>query len=479
MGQFTGAQFGCIDHTPTPKGEIATTGDEVGEGYPGPSWNAFGYMLYDGPVRVFHDRFVNFNYNENWTPDMPCSEGAFYRELDTADCQFLKDREKTFSSPTGQPAPSPYQGDAALGWFQSNQSAYPTATASRELIWDNTNLRHQVYTEKVSVNTTFNDGDKNTVIIDEDGTLSGLGVERAAGAGTHKVHAISLNNLPFHSTSNSVDECLSRGAQNARYEGRDSALMSPATVGTLEFETPYPYLTDPAHPEFPGMPQAHFQYMTFSRDDMVLAGEGNFSAMTLKSRDGRGIWEPKVSNGYGYTVSVAPIPKKDAAHCSNNLNPQKAGIGQWIDVGVADVVDPNITPAHPFYVQLGICYTNEDGSHPADNFTIKRGYRTYVGGETWEPIPNCRSTGPIGSNARELIPSTRTTSHGRVTDSRRAALLATASIQCISSSRLAVSPISPTRTVRRSLTATTTTRPQACYISMSPRTNPMRLGLPR
>ena len=50
------------------------------------------------------------------------------------------------SSPTlGHQA---YEGDAALGWFQSNQSAYPTATVSATLSFDNVDLRHQIYTDK-------------------------------------------------------------------------------------------------------------------------------------------------------------------------------------------------------------------------------------------------------------------------------------------------------------------------------------------
>src|SRR5699024_2999853 len=111
-------------------------------------------------------------------------------------------------NPHNQGPPAPYEGDAALGWFDSNQNAYPVTTASKELMWVNTNFRHQIYTDKVGVDT-FNDGDKNTAIIDEDGTLAGFGIKLAPHAGSAVQHAISLNNLPFNSTSNSVDECLS------------------------------------------------------------------------------------------------------------------------------------------------------------------------------------------------------------------------------------------------------------------------------
>ncbi|MGH8426448.1 MAG: G8 domain-containing protein [Gammaproteobacteria bacterium] len=394
LGGNTGGFLGCVDHTPPPIGETPHSGAEMGQGYEEPNWNDFGYMLYDGPVRVFHDRFVNFNYNSGWTSAMPCSgagAGAFYRELDTADCTFLKDWETHMKSPTGQGPPTPYEGDAAFGWFQSNQSAYPTGTASKELIWVDSNLRHQIYTDLVSVNTNFNDGDKNTAIIDEDGTLAGLGVQLAPNAGSSPVHVISLNNLPFNATSNSVDECLSRGGQNAQFEGRDSSLMSPASMGTLEFSDLYPFLyaNQTNLDDYPGDTNSHWQDMIFTRDDQTSDGKGGMfhPDMTMQTgRNGLGIWEPKVANGYGYTVTVA---KTTSPSVPPSQNSGKAGIWKWIDVGLADVVDPNISARHPFFIQLGICYTNANGTHPADSsqFVITRGYKSYVGGNTWQQDP--------------------------------------------------------------------------------------------
>jgi hypothetical protein len=385
LGPNTGAKLGCIDRTRPPAGVTPHSGEVIGEGYPTPHWNNFGYMLYDGPVRVFHDRFINFNY------DMPIASGGsgdeFSSQLDDKDKAFLDNWQKT----------TPYEGDAALGWFQSNQSAYPTATASRELMWVNTNLRHQIYTEKVSVNTNFNDGDKNTAIIDEDGTLSGLEVQITSGTGLYSVHPISLNNLPFNSTSNAVDECLSRGGQNEAYEGRDTSLMSPAEMGTLEFSSLYPFKKGGKdtsnYDDYPGDASdtnSHWQNMIFTRDDPVPDGNTGTirPSMTLQTgRNGLGIWEPKVSNGYGYTVSV-DVTTSPSAPADQKSG--KAGIAKWIDVGLADVVDPNITPDRPFFVQLGICYTSKDGSHPAANFEIKRGYKSYVGGNVWQEDPELR-----------------------------------------------------------------------------------------
>ena len=364
-------------------------------------------MLYDGPVRVFHDRFVNFNSNKGWSTATPCnkpgepSPGALYRELDDADCQFLKSYENVSHSPVDPNLgpPAPYEGDAALGWFQSNQNSYPTGTASRQLSFVNTNLRHQVYTALVSLNTNFNDGDKNTSIIDEDGTLDGFGVQLAPNSGTNPVHPISLNNLPFNNTSNSVDECLSRGTQNQQYEGRTSALMSPASMGTLQFSSLYPY---PDGSDYPGTnPNGHWQQVTFTRDDLVPKAPPPSTAMfrpTMVMRTGRnglGSFEPKVSNGYGYTVAVAPTTVVGSPQSG------KAGLWNWIDVVVADVVDPNISKAHPFYIRLGIDYATKSNLPPPDAsyFTIKRGYKSYVGGNVWQQDPELlKSWTPLDCN---------------------------------------------------------------------------------
>lgn len=131
------------------------------------------------------------------------------------------------------------EGDAALGWFQSNQSSYPTGTISKQLIFENTDLRHQIYTDKVNL-AAFNDGDQNTSILDEDGTLTGYQVVDSTGQQVAVLFPDSLNNLEFNGASNSVDECLAEGAQDAKFEGRPTSLILPANMGTLEFGTLYP-----------------------------------------------------------------------------------------------------------------------------------------------------------------------------------------------------------------------------------------------
>jgi len=46
-----------------------------------------------------------------------------------------------------------YEGDAALGWFNANQSSYPNTQASEGLEFENVDLRHQIYTDRVGIDT--------------------------------------------------------------------------------------------------------------------------------------------------------------------------------------------------------------------------------------------------------------------------------------------------------------------------------------
>lgn len=340
--------YECID--PTMRAISAPSGSKS---FPTPFFNLSGYMIYDGPIRIFRDRFVNFNRDVTL-------------RLTKADQTFLTN----FSKYPNSNSPNVYEGDAALGWFQNNQSAYPTGTESRELSWDNVDLRHQIYTEKVNLGE-FADGDKNTAIIDLDGTLSGLKVVDSSGNSVEGAHPISLNNLEFNHASNSVDECLAEGDQDTIAEGRPTSLMSAGSYATLEFQALYPAPLSNDPPDFADTKQI----VTFIKDQQDF---GVHSEMDLTSRDGRGVWEPKVASGYGYTIgasSCAPTPGCAKAEAG-------AGIPDKISVGLTDAIKPEFSEDDPFYVRVGVCYTNKDGSHPADAFTVTRGYRSWGGGGT-------------------------------------------------------------------------------------------------
>ncbi len=372
---FQVTNTGCIDRT-------TAAHDQIAKGYPSPTFNLAGYMIYDGPVRIFNDHFVNFKVDP--TSLLDATDVAWLNQFST-DNKYVGD--KAFI----------YEGDAALGWFQANPNPYPNATVSNHLGFYNVDLRHQIYTDEVHVGTTFKDSDKNTAIIDEDGTLTGLEVADSTGkqcgttgATCSQVFPLSLNNLEINASrlmsvnsQSSVDECLSQGAQDTLFEGRPTSLLTPEAIGSLEFSalfpvtpvppddctgnSPNPFCNDPS-----GLPGTHNQTLTFTKDstDYLVNGVGTHESMSLDGRGGQGLWEPKITNGYGYTVAASQ------------------GIPTVVDVGVTDVVNANIVDVadpsitNPFYVRMGICYTSKTGSkHPqnAAAFKITRGFKGYGG----------------------------------------------------------------------------------------------------
>ncbi len=342
--QLRGGSMGCIDQT-VPISGVATGGEFVERGYDTPDWNMFGFMSYDGPPLIVGDRFVNFLVNPStmWT---------------TTD-------KSVISSWNFLNGYTHYEGDAAIGWLDSNQSAYPTAASAEKLSFTNVDFRHQVFTQQVNLDG-FNDGDQNTAILDLDGTLSGYTAGNSTGAANGSF-PISLNNLPFNQSSNSVDECRATGQQNTDLEGRPTALMTASSIGQLEFESQYPINPTPPWPA-----NDHSQLLSFYKDSLDF---GQHGSMSLHSRNGLGVWEPKVTSGYGYVVRADPYTR-------TGVGTSGAGIPALIDISLVDTVDPDITATNPFYIQLGICYTNSSGGHPASSslFTITHGYRSWGSG---------------------------------------------------------------------------------------------------
>lgn len=346
--------FGCVDRNPL-------ANEIMDKGYPSPAWNMAGYMIYDGPVRVIRNHFVNFR-----------KDNAELLRLLTADDGAALGKFKWAAQPgLNLPAYTSYEGDAALGWFQSNQSAYPTATVVKALSFENVDLRHQIYTERVNVNT-FKDGDKNTAVIDLDGSLTGLQVVDANGVRIHDEYPISLNNLPFNRTGNAVDECLATGTQDEQYEGRATSMISPGNMASLEFEALYP------RPET-------WQDMEFVKDS---TDAGEHQRMVLQSRNGLGVWEPKVASGTGYTVRTAPTTET-----GHKASAPATGMPATVRVGLTDAVKSDMGNK-PFHVRVGICYSNAQGTSPSvppqGAFTITRGYKSWGGNGTTYNDPAVR-----------------------------------------------------------------------------------------
>ncbi|WP_280153557.1 hypothetical protein [Piscinibacter sp. XHJ-5] len=324
---------GCVDLQPL-------ANEIMEKGYQTPRWNSAGYMIYDGPVRIVDTRFVNF--------------------LRDPSPLLTKDDRDHLAAYVAYPHPGTtgYEGDAALGWFQNNQSAYPTATTVKGLRFHNVDLRHQIYTSKVNLGD-FRDGDQNTALIDLDGSLTGFKVVDASGNPVPGSFPISLNNLPFNASSNSVDECLSAGQQDQQFEGRATSLISPGNMATLEFEALWPG----------GPAGQNWQDLSFFKDSLDY---GKHQSMTLFGRNGQGIWEPKVTSGFGYSVLKA-FPSSVPGVVAG-----PAGIPSIVRVGFTDAVKPDMA-SRPFYVRIGICYTDAGGATPTGSFTIRRGYKSWGG----------------------------------------------------------------------------------------------------
>ncbi len=351
--QARGGTFGCIDQT-VPLNGPATGGEFTEKGYPTPDENMYGFMSYDGPPLMVKDRFVNYLKDPSTTLWTKVDQGV------VSTWNFINNYKH-------------YEGDAAVGWLDSNQSAYPVAASTKNLNFTNVDFRHQVYTDAVNI-AAFNDGDKNTSILDLDGTLSGYKVTDPNGK---PAFPVSLNNLPFNFSSNSVDECHAEGLQNEDLEGRATAAMVPSGIGQLEFESPL----FPVNSKDSGAPNKFpnsvpplggdlSQLLTFYKTDIDFNQHG---AMSLHSRNGLGVWEPKVASGYGYVVRADPYDFPGSG-------PTGAGIGKLVDVSLVDTVKPGISATNPFYFQLGICYSDTVGNHPADKFKISTGYRSWGGG---------------------------------------------------------------------------------------------------
>ncbi|MCB0855205.1 MAG: hypothetical protein KDD63_23445, partial [Bacteroidetes bacterium] len=293
-----------------------------GSGYPGKTKNMFGYLFYDGPARLERNHFINFNQDLGVLKSLLTEED--FALIDTAKGGTL------------------YEGDAALGWFDANANAYPPTQYTKELLWTNTDFRHQVFTEHTN-SGNFLDGDKNTAILDLDGTLSGFMVVTSdKGDRIPDRYPISLNNLPFLGSPLTVDEPLSIGNLNKKNTGRSTSLMSPHDYATLEA-----VIFDPQG--------GNSHKVTFTKNQMDY---DQHQSMTLEGRNKTGVFEPKVMDKLGYTITSTK------------------GIPPYISFSLVDVAKPEIEK-EPFKFTVGICYNSEGGTAPnPDSFVVQRGFKS-------------------------------------------------------------------------------------------------------
>ncbi|WP_298772320.1 G8 domain-containing protein [uncultured Shewanella sp.] len=375
---------------------------------PTASWNFAGFMFYDGPARLENNRFVNFLVDPTDGFNATTNKLPAQSLLTVADNTYLVNYK---SKAPGQTLP-PYEGDAAMGWFQSNVNNYPPTQYSRASIFENVDLRHQVYTEEVNL-SLFVDGDKNTVILDHDGTLSGYKVVDDAGNDVLGKYPISLNNLAFNGSPYSVDECLATGAQDKIIENRASALMSPQSFATLEFTAwdPTFSITGP-NPELNLVKKFP---ITFIKDAQDYIGSTSSYAptdahysMTLVGRNNTQVREPKVMNGMGYTLHSTQECTEVGAHTVKGqavpLIAPPSALPRYVSMGFTDATSEfnhDGSWKRPFRIRVGLCYKTQKGPNvsaivPSDFFEVKKGRKSYGGptGPTdpsWKPISGCNN----------------------------------------------------------------------------------------
>ncbi|MCF6777078.1 G8 domain-containing protein [Thiotrichales bacterium 19X7-9] len=204
------------------------------------NFNFQGYTFYDGPARMEYNRFINFRADATNSTPLETISGETSRYLVT-----LVDAHKMLDSSSvaqlsnnylpGGNDYSGYEGDAAFSWLKGNQQSVPPTQYALGNIWDNTNFKHQVFTEVSNLQPPLQDGDKQTVEIDKDTTLSGyklctsIDTTQCSTSADLNHFPISLNNLDIFSTASTIDEPDSRGRNNVAA----SALMSPHKYATV------------------------------------------------------------------------------------------------------------------------------------------------------------------------------------------------------------------------------------------------------
>ncbi len=372
-------------------------GSDGGNGIPSPAWNFAGFMFYDGPARLENNRFVNFLVDPSAL-------------LTTADSAYMKGYTSNAPGQTLQP----YEGDAAMGWFQSNVNNYPPTQYSLASIFENVDLRHQVYTEEVNL-SLFVDGDKNTVILDRDGTLSGYKVVDDNGAEVPGKFPISLNNLAFNGSPYSVDECLATGGQDQKIENRASALMSPQSYATFELTAWNPTFSITGPDAVDNLvKKAPITFIKDARDyvgstSRYAPADSHYS-MTLVGRNNTQVREPKLMSGMGYTLhstqQCTEVGAKTVDGQGVPLIAPPAAFPRYVSMGFTDAtsstdLDANGNWKRPVRVRIGLCYRTEKGPdvstlNPADFFEVKKGRKSYGGptGPTdpnWKQVPGCNN----------------------------------------------------------------------------------------
>lgn len=179
------------------------------------------FNIYDGPAHQTHNAYMDITVSKlTCTPGQDCSKDPVPY---TRNFGVLNDKPRTYC----------YLPNAAIAWKQPNGFYYPPAFHSNNLWFSNVDIRHfvveplflpikpldtdpfQQWQTKVDnrycthsidmFSANFNNIDRQTVLNDDDGTLTGL---LGAQGGT-KYPSISINEDDFFNAPVTTPECLS------------------------------------------------------------------------------------------------------------------------------------------------------------------------------------------------------------------------------------------------------------------------------
>ena len=223
------------------------------------------FNIYDGPAFQEYNFYLDINSTTtDCTPGKGTCPGSSYPL--TRNLGVLKDK-------TDQTC---YLPNAAIAWKQPNGFYYPPAFNSKKLWFENVDIRHFVVEpffkfdpaqrynpfvqdqgEVVKRYCTYNDDtfnafnhiDRQTVLNDEDGSLTGLLAKEITPSGTITRATISVNEDPYYDSPLITPECLSdKGVTplnpNDRvYTARTSPYDWLSTAITAKCALPVPPIT--------------------------------------------------------------------------------------------------------------------------------------------------------------------------------------------------------------------------------------------
>ncbi|HLI64277.1 MAG TPA: hypothetical protein VKV05_12830 [Terriglobales bacterium] len=249
-GPFNPSGLSCDQ--PAPPGVPFCLSAAQGISYPTDffSVNQKLFSIYDGPAYEEHNAYLDIpvsrvgnknNCTNNGTQQI-CSNGYLYG------LEF-----GVTADPAGPPDnPSCYLPNAAIGWKQSNGFFYPPAFHSDSLYFNNVDIRHFVIepqflpgtfqtdpqavktrycTWKTDMFANFTDVDRQTVLNDDDGSLTGLLAD--LGAGNYE-ESLSVNEDSFFNAPKVTTECAS--------DVHDKGIPATDPPGTAD-TSPYEYVT--------------------------------------------------------------------------------------------------------------------------------------------------------------------------------------------------------------------------------------------